>query len=68
MQVEWLLNDQPIEKVLAPDTYIISQKDNIYAFVIPKCIPQNQGIYTIAVPDTIIKSKAILNVDGNLIY
>lgn len=64
--VEWLFNDQPIEKALGPENFIISQVDNKYKLVVPKCALQNQGIFTFAVPGTNLKCKSILNVDGML--
>lgn len=62
--VEWLFNDQPIEKCLSADSYIISQMDNKYTLVLPKCQLQNQGMFTLAIPGTTVKCKALLNVDG----
>lgn len=62
--VEWTFNDQPIEKCLPADSYIIEQLDNKYTLILPKCLPQNQGIFALSVPGSSLRTKAILNVDG----
>lgn len=61
--VEWLFNDQPIEKAFDIRSYIVSESDTKYCLTIPKCQMNNQGVFTINLPMHNLRSKALLGVD-----
>jgi hypothetical protein len=61
--VEWFFNDIPIHQALEPNSYVISQIDAKYVLTIPKCQLKNQGNFSIAIPNTNVKSKALLSID-----
>jgi hypothetical protein len=61
--VAWFMNDLPIESALEPDTFTITQTDTKYTLTIPECKTKHQGLFSLKVPDTNIKTSAILTVD-----
>ena len=64
LPVEWCFNELPIDKVFAPDSYVITQVDNKYILTIPKCQLKQQGTFSMNIPNSNLKTRANLSIDG----
>jgi hypothetical protein len=66
LKVEWLFNDKPLNECFPADTFVISSENNKYMLKLAKARLDQQGIFTLAVPGSTLKSKSLLTVDGNI--